>query len=55
MTDRRQRVVVEGGGGGGGGALQGSVLRPFFFNIPNDIKRSTILKYEDDTKLFRKT
>ena len=62
LTDRRQRVVVDGEVSNWktvlSGVPQGSVLGPILFLIYiNDLEEgviSKILKFADDTKLFRK-
>ena len=62
LTDRRQRVVVDGEVSNWksvlSGVPQGSVLRPILFLIYiNDLDESitsNVLKFADDTKLFRK-
>ena len=62
LTDRRQRVVVDGEVSNWksvlSGVLQGSVLGPIVFLIYiNDLEdsiTSNVLKFADDTKLFRK-
>ena len=59
LTDRRQRVVVDGEVSNWksdlSGVPQGSVLGPILFLIYiNDSITSNILKFADDTKLFRK-
>ena len=62
LTDRRQRVVVDGEVSNWksvlSGVPQGSVLGPILFLIYiNDLDDSTtsnVLKFADDTKLFRK-
>ena len=62
-TDRRQRVVVDGEVSSWksflSGVPQGSVLGPILFLIyTNDLVEGVtgkILKFADDTKLFRKT
>ena len=63
LTDRKQRVVVDGGVSSWksvlSGVPQGSVLGPILFLVYiNDLEEgvtSSILKFADDTKLFRKT
>ena len=62
LTDRRQRVVVDGEVSNWksvlSGVPQGSVLGPILFliyiNDLNDSITSNVLKFADDTKLFRK-
>ena len=62
LTDRRQRVVVDGEVSNWksvlSGVPQGSVLGPILFliyiNDLEDIITSNVLKFADDTKLFRK-
>ena len=62
LTDRRQRVVVEGEASNWKsvqiGVPQGSVLGPLLFliyiNDLDDDITSKVLKFADDTKLFRK-
>ena len=62
LTDRRQRVVVDGEVSSWKSVLtgvpQGSVLRPILFLVYiNDLEEGVtgkILKFADDTKLFRK-
>ena len=62
LTDRRQSVVVDGEVSSWksvlGGVPQGSVLGPFLLlAYINDLEEGTtgkILKFADDTKLFRK-
>ena len=62
LTDRRQRVVVDGEVSNWksvlSGVPQGSVLGPLLFliyiNDLDDSITSTVLKFADDTKLFRK-
>ena len=62
LTDRRQRVVVDGEVSNWksvlSGVPQGSVLGPILFliyiNDLDDSITSNILKFADDTKLFRK-
>ena len=62
LTDRRQRVVVDGDVSNWksvlSGVPQGSVLGPILFliyiNDLDDSITSNILKFADDTKLFRK-
>ena len=63
LTDRRQRVVVEGEVSSWKSVLsrvlQGSVLGPILFLVYiNDLEEGvsgSILRFADDTKLFRKT
>ena len=63
LTDRRQRVVVDGEVSSWksvlSGVPQGSVLGPILFLVYiNDLEEGvtgSILKFADDTKLFRKT
>ena len=63
LTDRKQRVVVDGGVSSWksvlSGVPQGSVLGPILFLVYiNDLEEGvtgSILKFADDTKLFRKT
>ena len=63
LTDRKQRVVVDGEVSRWksdlSGVLQGSVLGPILFLVyTNDLEEwvtGSILKFADDTKLFRKT
>ena len=62
LTDRRQRVVVDGEVSSWKSVLswvpQGSVLGPIFLVYINDLEEGVtcnILKFADDTKLFRKT
>ena len=63
LTDRRQRVVVDGEVSSWksvlSGVPQGSVLRPILFLVYiDDLEEGVtgnILKFVDDTKLFRKT
>ena len=63
LTDRKQRVVVDGGVSSWksvlSGVPQGSVLGPILFlGYINDLEEGvtgSILKFADDTKLFRKT
>ena len=63
LTDMRQRVVVDGEVSSWksvlGGVPQGSVLGPILFLVYiNDLEEGVtgkILKFADDTKLFRKT
>ena len=63
LTDRRQRVVVNGEVSSWksvlSGVPQGSVLGPILFLVYiNDLEERVagkILKFADDTKLFRKT
>ena len=62
LTDRRQRVVVDGEVSSWkpvlSGVTQGSVLGPILFLVYiNDLEEGVsgkILKFADDTKLFRK-
>ena len=60
LTDRRQRVVVDGevSNWKSSGVPQGSVLGPILFliyiNDLDDSITSNVLKFVDDTKLFRK-
>ena len=62
LTDRRQRVVVDGEVSNWksvlSGVPQGSVLGPILFliyiNDLDDSIKSNVLKFADDTKLFRK-
>ena len=62
LTDRRQRVVVDGEVSNWksvlSGVPQGSVLGPILFliyiNDLDDSITSNVLKFADDTKLFRK-
>ena len=62
LTDRRQRVVVDGEVSNWksvlSGVPQGSVLGPILFliyiNDLDDSKTSNVLKFADDTTLFRK-
>ena len=62
MTDRRQRVVVDGEVSNWksvlSGIRQGSALRPLLFliyiNDLDDNITSNVLKFTDDTKVFRK-
>ena len=62
LTDRKQRVVVDGGVSSWksvlSGVPQGSVLGPILFLVYiNDLEEGvtgSILKFADDTKLFRK-
>ena len=62
LTDRRQRVVVDGEVSNWksvlSGVPQGSVLEPILFliyiNDLDDSITSNVLKFADDTKLFRK-
>ena len=62
LTDRRQRVVVDGEVSNWksvlSGVPQGSVLGPilflFYINDLDDSITSNVLKFADDTKLFRK-
>ena len=63
LTDRRQKVVVDGEVSSWKsvlrGVLQGSVLGPILFlvyiNVLEEGVTGKILKFADDTKLFRKT
>ncbi len=63
LTDRRQRVIVDGEVSSWksvlSGVPQGSVLGPILFLVYiNDLEEGVtgnILKFADDTKLFRKT
>ena len=64
LTDRKQRVVVDGEVSSSwksvlSGVSQGSVLGPILFLVYiNDLEEGvtgSILKFADDTKLFRKT
>ena len=63
LTDRKQRVVVDGEVSSWktvlSGVPQGSVLGPILFLVYiNDLEErvtGSILKFADDTKLFRKT
>ena len=63
LTDRKQRVVVDGEVSSwksvSSGVPQGSVLGPILFLVYiNDLEEGvtgSILKFADDTKLFRKT
>ena len=63
LTDRRQRVVVNGDVSSWklvlSGVPQGSVLRPILFLVYiNGLEEGvigSILKFADDTKLFKKT
>ena len=63
LTDRRQRVVVDGEDSSWksvlSGVPQGSVLGPILFlvyiNDLEEVVTGKILKFADDTKLFRKT
>ena len=64
LTDRRQRVVLDGEVSNWksvlSGVPQGSVLGPILFliyiyiNDLDDSITSNVLKFADDTKLFRK-
>ena len=62
MTDRRQRVVVDGVVSNWksvlSGVPQGSILGPLLFliyiNYLDDNITSNVLKFADDTKVFRK-
>ena len=59
LTDRKQMVVVDGGVSSWksvlSGVPQGSVLGPILFLVYiNDLEEG-VLKFADDTKLFRKT
>ena len=61
LTDRKQRVVVDGEVSSGNSVPQGSVLGPILFLayiVIDDLEEGVtgkILKFADDTKLFRKT
>ena len=59
LTDRRQRVVVEGDVSSWisllSGVPQGSVLGPILLFDLEEGLTGKLLKFADDTKLFRKT
>ena len=60
LTDRKQRVFVDGEVSSWksvlSGVPQGSVQGPILFLVYiNDLEEGSILKFADDTKLFRKT
>ena len=59
LNDRRQRVVVDGEVSSWkpvlSGVPQGTVLGPILFMVYINGVTGNILKFVDDTKLFRKT
>ena len=63
LTDRRQRVVVDGEvsswtsvlSGVPQGSVVGTILFLVYFNDLEEVVIGKILKFADDTKLFRKS